>query len=321
MEHKNIEDKVINMYKKVNPSFRDISNSNIFDKQISNRKAILKELNLPSLLFKEKKLLEIGAGTGENSLYYAMMGADVTIVEPNELSCKRTEELFESYSYGITIINQSLFEMDQTIFKEFDIVISEGVLHHTFDTMNALNIVLSNVSNETIVMVSIPEYHGWYKRNLQRLLISELSNSEEEIVLNSKKYFQNHVDRAKKYGLREEKNIIYDTFVNPQIQTTPLERICDTFYTNGIEYYSSYPTMNLFMETAPWSKKKENRFNYKCYQDYYRILEKIWMCSGEENLMEEMGHFDQLLDRIETESDALTTLEKKLKQKHLRMLI
>ena len=33
--------------------------------------------------------------------------------------------------------------------------------------------------------------------------------------------------RAVKYGLRSERNIIYDTFVNPQIKPTDLQDICN----------------------------------------------------------------------------------------------
>ena len=62
MKHICIENKVLDMYRKVNPSFRDISSQKIFNMQILNRKAILKELNLPNILFKGKKVLEIGGG-------------------------------------------------------------------------------------------------------------------------------------------------------------------------------------------------------------------------------------------------------------------
>ena len=189
-------------------------------------------------------------------------------------------------------------------------------MHHTFDAISALKIILENIHKHAMVMIAIPEYHGWYKRFLQRLLILEMSDSEEDIIHNAKKYFQLHLNRAVKYGLREERNIIFDTFVNPQIETNTLEDICGVFFNSNIEYYSAYPTLNFFLETSPWSKEKENKFNYQYYQDYYKVLERIWMCSGENNIEDEMGNFESMVVRVNSESKQLNQLENKILEKN-----
>ena len=117
-----------------------------------------------------------------------MLDADVTIIEPNEKSCKIAGELFKRNNYSVDIINKSLFDIDIKFLQEFDVVIAEGVLHHTFDAISALKIILENIHKHAMVMIAIPEYHGWYKRFLQRLLILEMSDSEEDIIHNAKKY-------------------------------------------------------------------------------------------------------------------------------------
>jgi len=311
--HKDVENQVLGVYKRVNPSLRKIEESdNIFKSQMDNRRAILHELCLPDLLFMGKRVLEIGGGTGENSLYYAMNGAKVTIVEPNEISCSRAKEIFRMHNLHVQVINKSLFDLDANILKEFDIVIAEGVIHHTHNTMRALKIILDGVRVDSLVVIAIPEYHGWFKRYLQRLLVSISSQNENEIVFNAKKFFQSHLDRAVKYGLREEENVIYDTFVNPQIEVNKLKDILKVFFENDIEYYSSYPTLNLFNETSPWSKTKVNRFDYAYYEPYYKILEKVWMCSGEESLSRDMQDFKTFLDRLDRESSVLFDLELKI---------
>lgn len=78
--------------------------------------------------------------------------------------------------------------------------------------------------------------------------------------------------------------MIYDTFVNPQIQTMALKELGDIFYQNGVWYLSAHPTLHPFYETTPWSQAHENRFRYEAFKDYYAFLEKVWKTCGEENL-------------------------------------
>lgn len=312
--HKDIEDAVLKVYRKVSPSYREIDDKEGFEKYLQQRQNILNELCLPAQLFKHKKVLDIGGGTGESSLFYALCGADVAIIEPNEISCDRAKRLFERLHKDVNIINKSFFEIDCSLLENYEIVVCEGVLHHTYAPMKGLEQIISNIKKGTIVMVALAEYYGWFKRYLQRKLIRKISKSEDDIVNNAKKYFNEHIERAIKYGFRSERSVIYDTFVNPQIETTKLKAICETFHTNNILHYSSYPTLNCFYLTTPWSQKHENKFNYSYYKGYYNLLEKIWMTSGEDILKKDMEEFNvySIAERIEAEAERLLQLEKKI---------
>ena len=312
-EFKEIENKVLEVYNKVSPSFRELTTNEDIKINLSQRKAILNQLKLVPNYFNNKKVIEVGGGTGENSIFYALWGGDVTTIEPLEISCSRASKLFKSFDKDLTVINKSLFEIDPVIFKNFDIIIAEGVLHHTFDTIRALDIILKNMSVDSIIMIAIPEYHGWFKRYLQRELIRISSSNKEEILINSKKYFQEHLNNAVKYGLRSEESVIYDTFVNPQIRIEPLQKICDSFLSNNIYHISSYPSLENIFETQPWSKIKVNKFNYKYYFNFYKLLEKIWMCSGEENHISDLSNLESSLKRIERDHIKLLDLENKIK--------
>ncbi|EJF06725.1 methylase involved in ubiquinone/menaquinone biosynthesis [Thiovulum sp. ES] len=319
MEHKAVEESVLDVYRRVSPSYREMGTEKDFHKNLEQRTAILTKLNLHPIWFKGKRVLEIGGGTGENSIFYSLWGADVTIVEPNEISCNRATELFKEFDKTLSTINKSLFDIEPNIFQDFDIIIAEGVLHHTFNTMKALDLILKNANKDTLIMIAIPEYHGWFKRNLQRKLISSVSGAENEIVENSKKYFQNHIDRAVKYGLRTEESVIYDTFVNPQIETTKLEEICFYFYKNKFNFYSSYPSMNIFFETQPWSKNRVNLFDYKTYVSYFKTLEKVWACSGEEDFKSEISNITGMFDRVDKEYGDLLELKTTINNKSFKV--
>ena len=54
----------------------------------------------------------------------------------------------ENLNFNIEIINQSLYDLDPKIINSFDIVICEGVLHHTFNPLEGLNIILKNLKKD-----------------------------------------------------------------------------------------------------------------------------------------------------------------------------
>jgi 2-polyprenyl-3-methyl-5-hydroxy-6-metoxy-1,4-benzoquinol methylase len=90
-------------------------------------------LKLPPEMFKDKKLIDFGAGTGENTIYLANWGAKCTLVEMNPVAHEISKKVFKKHSKSIKdhkFINSSIF--DASIKKNFyDIVHCRGVLSHT----------------------------------------------------------------------------------------------------------------------------------------------------------------------------------------------
>ena len=307
MQHTEVEQGVLNVYRKVNPSFVDIADKETYKKYEEELFNFLHFLGLPTQLFVGKKLIDIGGGTGEKTFFYSLWGADVTLLEPNELACQKAQELFLRNNRKINVINQSLYDIDSNILKDFDMLVCDGVLHHTFDPVVGLNMILKSMKRGAVVIISMAEYHGWFKRNLQRSFVRERSTNEKETIVLSKKYFQEHLDRAVKFGLRTEEAVIADTFINPQIQPTKLQTICRSFIQNGISYLAAYPTLNCFYQTNPWAQTKSNRFNYDAHQGYYQFLEKMWMTCGEEDTRNSLLSFplNALKERIDREFNKL----------------
>jgi len=317
MKYKNVEKNVLRVYRKVSPSVINFDSNPELDAFYTRRLKIFKTLGIPTQLFKGKTVIDIGGGTGEKSLLYALWGANVTIVEPNEKSCAYAESLFSQFGLQnhLKIINKSFFEFNAAKFKEYDIVICEGVLHHTADALGALNKISKNLKAGSIFMLAIGESHGFFKRTLQRKLVHSLAGTDEDKIVGvSRKYFKEHIARAVKYGLRPENTVIYDTYVVPQFQPVPLERICNAFRKNKVVYVSAYPKLDFFYLTNTWSHKMEDPYNYQFYKDYYKFLEKIWMTSGEENLAGDLKGFDVqgMKQRVERDALQLERLEEKI---------
>ena len=317
-KRKKIEDDVLKIYRKVSPSHRNITDSQSKAQFFNQRITLFKTLGLPLSFFKNKKVLEIGGGTGEKALFYAFYGADVTIVEPNEKSCLIAKKIFSQtkLTKKLTVINKSLFDIDLSIIKKFDIIVAEGVLHHTFHPIESLELILKNMISNQIILIAIGESHGMLKRDLQKMAAKKLGKSDpEKIYYYVKKLFPEHLLRATKYDLRNENQVIYDNYINPQDETSNLRDICNAFFKNKISYLSSYPKLDLFYITNPWGQHREDHFNYKFYQNYYQILEKIWMTCGEENISSDLQSFDlkKIIRRAYTDSEKLLDLKQKIR--------
>jgi len=318
-KRKKIEDDVLKIYRKVSPSHRNITDSQSKAQFFNQRITLFKTLGLPLSFFKNKKVLEIGGGTGEKALFYAFYGADVTIVEPNEKSCLIAKKIFSQtkLTKKLTVINKSLFDIDLSIIKKFDMICLEGVLPVTFHRLQALNLILKNMSPTQIIMIATGESHGMLKRDLQKMAAKKLGKSDpEKIYYYVKKLFPEHLLRATKYDLRNENQVIYDNYiVTPDDESLDLRDICNAFFKNKISYISSYPKLDLFYITNPWGQHREDHFNYKFYQNYYQILEKIWMTCGEENISNDLQSFDlkKIIRKANTDSKKLLDLKQKIR--------
>lgn len=303
-----VENRVLDVYLRVSPSHIVIDKQEDWQKFFNRRHNLLKSLSIPEQFLKDKKILDIGGGTGEKSLYYALNGANVTILDANHKSCDFAKILFSKFKKPLQTINKSLFDIDPSLITNFDIVVCEGVLHHTAYPTNGFALILNHLRNGSLVIIGVAESHGYFKRKLQRDLIHKLAgNDEAKIIEFSKKYFQDHINKAVKAGMRTEEAVIFDSWVNPQIEPISLEDICSIFYKNNVEYISAYPKLDSFYQTLPHSDEKPDCFNYPYYSSYYSFLEKIWMCDENTNF-----DFMDDLRNLELKISELKKLEQKI---------
>jgi len=318
-KRKEIENDVLKIYRKVSPSHRNLidvkSKKQFFDQRIN----LFNTLGIPISFFQNKKILEIGGGTGEKALFYAFYGAKVTIIDPNEISCKIARNIFSKTNLlkKLTIINKSFFDINLKFLKKFDMLCVEGVLHHTYNPMENLDLILKNMNSNQIILIALGESHGMLKRELQKDAVKKLAKNDPKLISKFvKELFPEHLRRATKYDLRNEESTIYDNYINPQDESSDLEDICNVFLKNKISYLSSYPKLDLFYITNSWSHKRENYFNYKFYKNYYKFLEKIWMTSGEENISQDMMSFnmERITRRINNDAKKLLKLKQKIKK-------
>lgn len=112
---------------KITPVKQDISN---LEQHFSRREALYKALGVPPILFKDKKVLEIGPGGGYNPLVTQSFQLNkYELVEPNQYAIDDIDFIFKKYKIETQniFIHNSTFE-DYSSDEKFDIIICEGMI-------------------------------------------------------------------------------------------------------------------------------------------------------------------------------------------------
>jgi len=78
--------------------------------------------------FRGKKVLEIGCGTGINSVFMAMAGADVTFLDSSREALRIVRKALDRFSLDGELVCENAFRHEFR--NEFDLVHSEGVIEH-----------------------------------------------------------------------------------------------------------------------------------------------------------------------------------------------
>jgi SAM-dependent methyltransferase len=236
----NILKQVNEVYKKKNPSFfiKNISKKIEIQKIIKSRKKLLMNLKLPEKVFDKADLLDLGCGSGQNSLAYDTMNANCYLVEYDKKSLENTKNLFEKYGKNkYKFFNKDIFKFK--IKKKFDFVISNGVAHHTHNPIKNIDIACKFLKPKGFLILGVCTREGWFQRNLQRAILFSISKNTDEIVINAKRLFKSHLKRSKFFGLRTDDETIYDTYVNPKVNCITIEDINKIFFKNKMSLYST----------------------------------------------------------------------------------
>jgi len=232
-------------------------------------------LNFPKEMFFNKKLLDFGGGTGENSVFFLKWGAKITHVEFNIKAIKIAKKVFKKYgrNKNYKFINKSLFDFNTT--QKFDIVHSRGVLAHTYNKQLGFQKMAKLLKPGGYLIYGDPDLSGSFQNMLQRHIVYSLSKNEEEQVKICKQLFYEDISRSQKYAYRSVDRIIYDRWIIQQQDNPSIQEVLKWFKKNNITFYSSYPRI-IFPFTSD-SIHHNDKFNYNTISQLTSLTEQIWM--------------------------------------------
>jgi 16S rRNA G527 N7-methylase RsmG len=115
--------------KKISPVHQDISN---IAKHYRRREKLYRQCGVPVGLLKNKEVLEVGPGSGYNTLaFFAWNIAHVDLVEPNRTAVADMEQLFHKIDSKKYKIYPQIFEEYATqCERKYDFVVAEGFLNN-----------------------------------------------------------------------------------------------------------------------------------------------------------------------------------------------
>ena len=250
-----VTESVMDVYKRVSPSFIESITSQGKKKEFFLKWSnfLVKKLKIPPLLFRGASVLDAGCGIGEKSLVYAAMGADVTGIDVNEKAIAMARKRAADWGLGLQgkaeFRTGSVFEIDTGVL--FDIVICDGVIHHTADPGKAFDNIARLLRPGGVLVLGAAEPCGFFQRQLQRYFVNKIAGSSDEKTKAdvASMLFAEKLERAAEASGRSVKAATYDSFINPHVAPVPFCDVKTWMARHGIHMDCSWPSVELPLQT------------------------------------------------------------------------
>ena len=266
---KNWQKKVLRDFKKKSPSKVKIENKLIFKKYIQNHLNLFNEnLKFPVELFHNKKVLDLGCGTGEVDIVLNYFGAKCYGIDFNQLSIDRAKSLKKKYNIKNVSFKNLSIENYKVKKNFFDISISFGVIAHVYNREKLFEKLVKSTKKNGYIILGYVEDAGLIQRLLHRAIVRKLSNNNEKNIFSlAKKLFAEHIQRSIKYGLRTEDGIINDYLVNQAYVGLSMKEIIKWQKKFNLKFYSKSPDASLPLRVDPGfqTSKLINKINNEIF--------------------------------------------------------
>ncbi len=269
-------------YSKYNPStYQSLINNKEVQKLKKSRSNLFFKLKFPPDLFKNKDLLELGAGSGQFTLAYDNFGSRCTLVEYDPRSVINAKNIFKKYSKNsFKIVQSDIFKFKSS--KKYSLVSCTGVAQHTKDPIGCLSKACGFVKSNGFIIFSTNTPSGNLQNAIMRYVLFKISNSNKEILKNSKILFLDYLKKVSRGGGRKIDNIIGDQFLNYKEETISTQKVLEIFNAHKISLYSNFPKVDdissiLDLDATSTREKENIKTKYINESNGIYLKEHQWM--------------------------------------------
>ena len=210
------------------PNYEDVEDfGSLLDK--SRRSIFVKKLDdeIPM----RSNILEAGCGTGQLSIILSRYARQIYGIDLSKGSLIEAKKFIDSNDIkSVHLFRMNIFKL---FFKEntFDVIISNGVLHHTYNPKLAFSKLVRVLKPGGIIVIGL--YHR-YGRIIQKIRQSLIKNFGDSFKFLDKR-FREKISNKKKYAW------FLDQYKNPSETTHTYLEVLNWFKVENIEFLSSIP--------------------------------------------------------------------------------
>ena len=195
-------------------------------------------------------ILEAGCGTGQMSIVLSRYARQIYSIDLSKDSLIEAKQFINSNDIkSVHLFRMNIFKL---FFEEntFDVIISNGVLHHTYNPKLAFSKLVRVLKPGGIIVIGL--YHR-YGRIIQKIRQSLIKNFGDSFKFLDKR-FREKISDKKKYAC------FLDQYKNPAETTHTYLEVLNWFKVENIEFLSSIP-FDFNPENKLFQKREaKNRF-------------------------------------------------------------
>ncbi len=199
--------------------------------------------NLKKFIGYNKKILEVGSGTCQLSNYLSIGNNNqITAFDANFSSLKTGFDFAKKN--GIKNVDFVCGDIFDEHFKEnyFDVILCNGVLHHTKDTFDALKRISKALKKDGILLVGLYNKFGRV-RTFFRKYIYKIFGKNYLMI------FDPVLRKTDKNSTKKINAWIKDQYTHPVERSHTFDEVIKSFKNNNINFFNSYPSCDFFSDT------------------------------------------------------------------------